>query len=90
MLSVAAAAEQMRGLFDKIAQVLGWLDVAEFAIPAKCQKVSKRCLTFYICKLEVGQIPELESVARLNILRPAINLGEILVPEEHSARERGL
>jgi len=29
----------MRGLFDKIAQVLGWLDVAEFAIPAK--KVSK-------------------------------------------------
>ncbi len=47
-------------------------------------------LTFYIFKLEVGQIPELESVARLNILRPAINLGEILVPEEHSARERWL
>ncbi len=47
-------------------------------------------LTFYIGKLEVGQIPELESVARLNILRPAIDLGEILVPEEHSARERWL
>ena len=40
--------------------------------------------------LKVGQIPELESVAGLNIFRPAINLGEILMPEEHATRQRGL